>query len=565
MAAVGKPYVKIEYEGKDISEDISKYITDFSYVDNVHGKADEIEITFDDRQGLFQGAWYPDKKATVTAEIQHEGETMKCGIFYIDEVAFNGTPDTVKWHGVSIDPNSKLRTKKSKGYNTQTLLQIAKDIAGQHGLTVDDGTKTITLQNPDTTQEQQKLLNWQESLFKASNIDKTLFYNTIRNLINLIEPILLSLEAKNCVDEAAAIRKGIGDNLYDASGELAITDDIRNKRVGASKLRNIVLAQIKALRLKPKTTTRTLGLGLQKIKIERSTQNNETDLAYLKRISAQYGLAFNVKPPKLVFYSAFQLEDAPSVVTVDKRGCISFEFTDKLHDTYSDVDVSSHNPYKNETISNATELQNTQAEQIKLQSLYKFMSNAASGDDIKLKAFVRAAKSNVDSAMDGLASKGFGEQFDALSGGYGVLLADQSVTGAIRFANLCKDIRAQLLKIQSQGNKVTKYKDAYSGGQSANVLTVRVRAEDKDQADAIGKAALHSKNSETRTGSITMPGNLRLVAGNNFDASGFGRMDDKYNIISSTHNISADYTTSVSFKLGAITLKTTKRGKVIAK
>src|SRR5204863_9930939 len=109
-----------------------------------------------------------------------------------------------------------------------------------------------------------------------------------------------------------------------------------------------------------------------------------------------------------------------------------------------------------------------------------------------------------DSIAQGLVKKGFGEQFDKLVAGYANVFAEQSVTACVRFANTCKAIKTELLKIQAEGNKVTKDKDAFAGGQSDNKLKVRgIRVEDKDQADAIAKAALHTANSETRTGNIT--------------------------------------------------------------
>jgi phage protein D len=89
------------------------------------------------------------------------------------------------------------------------------------------------------------------------------------------------------------------------------------------------------------------------------------------------------------------------------------------------------------------------------------------------------------------------------------------------------------------------------------VLQVRVKAENQEQADAIAKAALYNANSETRTGSITLPGSLLLVAGNNFDMVDAGRFSQKYNIKSSTHNISngGEYTTTIEFKAGPVKSK----------
>ncbi len=430
MSTVDKVFVKILYEGKNISEDISAFIISFNYTDNVRGKADEVEISLNDQQGLFSGSWYPDKKAKISCEIQYKGKTLNCGTFYIGEISISGPPDVVTWHATSVDPNSKLRTKNSKGYNKVSLLEIAKQIAGAHNLTVQDDTGTI-----------------------------------------------------------------------------------------------------------------------KKVKIDRKTQNNETDLYFLSRLAKDHGLAFNIKPPKLIFYSEFALADTNAVVTIDKAKVTSYSFTDKINDTYSDVQVSSHNPNTNSTIQNGTELQNTAKEQGLLLTLASQAVDAGLITPYAPRlASIRNMSQNNDAVLRGLSAKGFGEEFDALNAAYSLLFADKSITACIRYSNFCKELRTKLLKTQAEGNKVTIDKDAYTGGQSANVLKIKGKVETKEQADVMAKAALYNKNSKTKTGNFTLEGNLLYVAGNNFNATGFGRSNGKYSIVTSTHSIGGEYTVSLEFK-----------------
>lgn len=557
-----KTKVFVEYEGVKISEDISKYLLGFTYIDNVHGKADEVTLTLDDSGGLFQNEWYPDKKSLIKCSIEHEGRTLDCGSFYIDEISVSGPPDVVTWKATSIDPNSSLRTKKSKSFNELTLLKIAKDIAEKHNLTLDDGTKTITLQKPPTLSEQAKLVKLAELFLLYSNEKNAVFfYNQMSALQNELLKVIQALEAKGYATEAAELRTGIGENLYDKT-QTDVPTDSRNKRLGASKMSSLCTKVKAELRVEPTVQTRTLGLGLSKIFVKQSTQNNESDLEYLARISAKYGLAFNIKPPKMIFYSKFHLEDSPSALVIDKSQLTAHDLTDKIHGTYSDVDVKSHNPNTNETVSNSTELQNTATEQAQLQYLFNYISKAATFEYAQRLAFIRKAGETNDKLLVSYTQKGLGDQYDGLIAAYALLYADKSVEACVRYANFCKDQRAGLLKLQTSGNKVTKDKDAYSGGQSSNTLVVRTKAEDKEQADAIGKAALHTANSETRSGSFSFPGNILALAGNNFEYTGGGRLSGKYNIISSTHEISSEYTTSIEFKAGAIVVKSGKTGKV---
>ena len=50
--------VIIEYDGKDITEELSKTLLSVSYMDNID-KADNLEITLEDRNGNWAGDWFP--------------------------------------------------------------------------------------------------------------------------------------------------------------------------------------------------------------------------------------------------------------------------------------------------------------------------------------------------------------------------------------------------------------------------------------------------------------------------------------------------------------------------
>ena len=44
----------IKYNNKDISVDISKYLKSISYTDNLSGEADDLQITLEDKAGIWQ-------------------------------------------------------------------------------------------------------------------------------------------------------------------------------------------------------------------------------------------------------------------------------------------------------------------------------------------------------------------------------------------------------------------------------------------------------------------------------------------------------------------------------
>ena len=83
-----------------------------------------------------------------------------------------------------------------------------------------------------------------------------------------------------------------------------------------------------------------------------------------------------------------------------------------------------------------------------------------------------------------------------------------------------------------------------------DVLEVKSRVENKQQAEAKAKAALHNSNSQECTGSMSMPGNTLIIAGNNFELTGMGTLSGINHIISSKHTIdsSGGYITTCEVK-----------------
>lgn len=81
-------------------------------------------------------------------------------------------------------------------------------------------------------------------------------------------------------------------------------------------------------------------------------------------------------------------------------------------------------------------------------------------------------------------------------------------------------------------------------------LKIHTRAENTQQAEMKAKAELYQKNSRNKTGRISLGGNERLVAGVNFELSGFGKFGSKWHVESSTHDCdkSGGYSTSAEIK-----------------
>lgn len=102
---------------------------------------------------------------------------------------------------------------------------------------------------------------------------------------------------------------------------------------------------------------------------------------------------------------------------------------------------------------------------------------------------------------------------------------------------------------------------------SEDVETIRVPAENSQQAEVKARAALNKSNSRERTGSFTTEGNTLIIAGNNVNMLGWGQFDGLYHIETSTHTITkADgYKTDGTIKMGGTSKKITSSTKAFTK
>lgn len=132
---VQKPRWVLEYEGKDVSIDVSPYILQITYNDALQGESDDLEINIEDRDHWWKSGWFPQRGDKVRLLIGYEGEALvNCGLFQVDEVELNGPPDTVRLRALSAGVKESLRTKNTVAYENKTLEEIAKGVAKKHSL-----------------------------------------------------------------------------------------------------------------------------------------------------------------------------------------------------------------------------------------------------------------------------------------------------------------------------------------------------------------------------------------------------------------------------------------------
>ncbi len=134
---VRAPQWSIAYQGVNISGEIAPMVRRIAYVDRLSDAAGEIELEVEDREHRWQGPWYPALGDVMNVNIGYQGEPMlSCGDFELDDLELAGPPDVFRMRALAAYITPAMRTANSAGFENQTLLEIAAEIAGKYSLAI---------------------------------------------------------------------------------------------------------------------------------------------------------------------------------------------------------------------------------------------------------------------------------------------------------------------------------------------------------------------------------------------------------------------------------------------
>lgn len=145
MARVRTADLRLEISGRDVTPVVATALVSATYTDNEHGTADDLEVTLEDRAGLWRGSWHPRRGMRLDASIicrdwdgPGRDQALSCGGFELDEIELRGGMggDTVSLKGVSAPVSTPIRWEaRSRAWEAASLHRVARDIAIEHGLT----------------------------------------------------------------------------------------------------------------------------------------------------------------------------------------------------------------------------------------------------------------------------------------------------------------------------------------------------------------------------------------------------------------------------------------------
>lgn len=143
---VSTPKLIVVYEKKDISAVITPALIELSYTDNLEGESDSVEITLEDADRRWQNAWYPAHGDTVNVQLGYaDSALLPCGDFEVDEIEFEGPPDTIRIKALAAGIRRSVRTRHGRAFENTTLAIIAKTVAERNRLKLVGTIETIRI------------------------------------------------------------------------------------------------------------------------------------------------------------------------------------------------------------------------------------------------------------------------------------------------------------------------------------------------------------------------------------------------------------------------------------
>lgn len=133
--------LELTYNGVNITTGLKPHLKGWSYTDNMSGQSDDLQITLEDQKHLWVSDWFPEKGATLSAEVVRgnwetngQKDSLNIGVFEIDEIGVDDFSVTIKALSIPEGSGSMRGEDKNKAWEAITLSGVAGDIAGSNGM-----------------------------------------------------------------------------------------------------------------------------------------------------------------------------------------------------------------------------------------------------------------------------------------------------------------------------------------------------------------------------------------------------------------------------------------------
>lgn len=146
------PDYRIVVNGSNITPKISGRLITLTLTDERSDKADQLDITLDDSDGLLA---IPPRNASIELWLGYKDALVNKGTYTLDEISHSGPPDVVTLRARSADFKGPLKTKREQSWHDITLGDLLTSVAKRNDLTaaINPALAGVRVEHLDQTNE----------------------------------------------------------------------------------------------------------------------------------------------------------------------------------------------------------------------------------------------------------------------------------------------------------------------------------------------------------------------------------------------------------------------------
>ncbi len=331
--------VRLTFEGVDISTDINKHLLSLTYTDNEEDKTDDLQLSLDDREGIWLGNWLntPAQPPPTPEKKEKKSGNWKIG----DEVTVSGKPQYSSYG--TGNPGATLTNYKGK----ITYLNLKDGISFPIHVDQKGWFAESQVTKADEKQEEKKAgksTMTQSAGAKGAEISAVIVQKNWES------------DGKDRVLDCGVFQvdsvdgSGPPAKVTIKAGSIPYTSTIRTQKK-TKAWEKIKLSGI-AKEVAATNGLKCLYESLFDPLYDRREQVLESDIVFLKRLCKAAGISLKVTAKMIVLFDASEYEKKATVRTI-KRGSADYSkytFGTSFHDTaYSSCRVKYTEPKTKKT------------------------------------------------------------------------------------------------------------------------------------------------------------------------------------------------------------------------
>ncbi|MDR0546149.1 MAG: hypothetical protein LBG77_00945 [Dysgonamonadaceae bacterium] len=299
MADSRRSFVRVSYDGKDITEALTASVLEFTYNDKASKESDEMTLKCHDRENNWINDWYP--KKTVEKTIEHQSDysamaqALQRGVSAAELQRMIDASDLTPEQGEALQTITATSgwaqvVRENPQYKgVEGKLQLIKDIKGSSTAkkTVVDNAVSGTILRAVMCVE-----NWD---FEGDNRELDCGSFEIDSVDFSGPPDIVTIKALS-IPISSSIRNSEKTRAWEDTTLQEIAQDIAND-AGLE-----LMYEVKS-----------------DIQLDRVDQEEKADMAFLLELCLQYGVALKVTDNKVILFEEEDYELKPVIDTFDKN------------------------------------------------------------------------------------------------------------------------------------------------------------------------------------------------------------------------------------------------------